>query len=196
MLTKIEVARRQLGTALALFLADQDPVSVHALACGGGEIAHRLAELAGAEPFVAHVEATFPDMERRTIWGLRTRYWNPIKHATNKSGADRADDELLAAFTDEVNDHHLLIGWYDYGAASGALPIEAQAFQTWYFAKHPDKLSGAQDPLNFTAHFPGILTMERAEQKAALRQKIAVARTLPEVMDDPRTDRRPLILPP
>jgi hypothetical protein len=33
-LDKLEVVRRQLGTALALFLNDHDPVSVHVLASG------------------------------------------------------------------------------------------------------------------------------------------------------------------
>jgi hypothetical protein len=41
---KGEVARRQLGTALDMFLRGQDPVSVHTLAMAGGEIAERLAE--------------------------------------------------------------------------------------------------------------------------------------------------------
>jgi hypothetical protein len=36
-LDKTEVARRQLGTALALFLQDADPVSVHALASPSSE---------------------------------------------------------------------------------------------------------------------------------------------------------------
>jgi hypothetical protein len=38
-LDKAQIARRQLGTALALFIEDLDPVSVHTLACAGGEIA-------------------------------------------------------------------------------------------------------------------------------------------------------------
>lgn len=50
-LDKNEVARRQLGTALALFIEDFDPVSVHTLACAGGEVAEHLARKAGAEPF-------------------------------------------------------------------------------------------------------------------------------------------------
>ena len=33
-----ELARRQLGTALYLFLNDLDSISVHSLACGGGEL--------------------------------------------------------------------------------------------------------------------------------------------------------------
>lgn len=41
---KAEAARRQLGTALALHLRDQDSWSVHVLASGGAELAEGLAE--------------------------------------------------------------------------------------------------------------------------------------------------------
>jgi hypothetical protein len=37
--------------------------------------------------------------------------------------------------------HTLFIGWYDYMLAVGALPIEAQVFQIWYFALYPEKLN-------------------------------------------------------
>ena len=62
-LDKIQIARRQLGTALALFIDDRDPVSVHTLACAGGEVAEHLTRKAGAEPFVSHALATFTDRE-------------------------------------------------------------------------------------------------------------------------------------
>ena len=58
---KGQIARRQLGTALALFIEDRDPVSVHTLACAGGEIAEYLARKKGKEPFADHILATFPD---------------------------------------------------------------------------------------------------------------------------------------
>ena len=50
-LTKAQVARRQLGTALEFFLEDLDPVSVHVLACAGGEIAEHLSRKKGRPPF-------------------------------------------------------------------------------------------------------------------------------------------------
>jgi hypothetical protein len=50
-ITKREIARRQLGTALDLHLGGRDPVSVHCLACGGCEIAEQLANNAGEAPF-------------------------------------------------------------------------------------------------------------------------------------------------
>ena len=44
---KIECARRQLGTALDLYLRDLDPVSVHCLANGGCELIQFHAAKAG-----------------------------------------------------------------------------------------------------------------------------------------------------
>lgn len=59
---KTELARRQLGTALYLFLNDLDSISVHSLACGGGELSAHLTRKAGKEPFNTHILRTFPGM--------------------------------------------------------------------------------------------------------------------------------------
>ena len=37
LLTKIDVARAQLLTALDMLVSDKDPISIQCLACGGGE---------------------------------------------------------------------------------------------------------------------------------------------------------------
>jgi hypothetical protein len=50
-LTKIQVARSQLVTALDLFTRDKDPISVHCLACGGGEVIEGLAEAKAEKVF-------------------------------------------------------------------------------------------------------------------------------------------------
>jgi hypothetical protein len=178
-LTKLEVARRQLGTALALFLDNKDPVAVHVLACGGGEIAHRLSEVAGAEPFEAHLLANFPELGKAKLAKLRTKYWNALKHATTHNGEDRDDTEILGVFSDEANDDHLFWGWL---------------FQEWYFAKHPDKLSDGVDPANFSHLFPGLAELERSQQKARLRRAIQSYRRRRHIMTDPQTDPRPLVL--
>jgi hypothetical protein len=195
MLTKLEVARRQLGTALALFLENGDPVSVHTLACSGGEISQRLAELAGGEPFARHALAQFPDITPVQLKGLRNKYWNTLKHATDRAGLDRADEMALASFSDDLNDHHLLIGWYDYAIAAATLPVEAQVFQVWYFAKYPDKLRDNADCSDYFTEFPDLNEVPRSEQKQRLRSSITRARGRHEIIDDVRTDRRPLILP-
>jgi hypothetical protein len=195
-LTKLEVARRQLGTALALFLDNKDPVAVHVLTCGGGEIAQRLAEVAGTESFETHMLATFPDLDKGKLAMLRKKYWNALKHATTHNGKDRDDAKILGAFSDEANDHHLFIGWCDFANAKGRLPIEAQAFQAWYFAKHPDKLSDGVDPANFSHLFPGLAELDRSQQKARLRRVIQSYRRRRHIMTDARTDPRPLVLGP
>lgn len=194
MLDKIEVARRQLGTALALFLDDLDPVSVHTLACAGSEVAEHLTRKSGAQPFSSHALATFPDLDISEIRRLQNQYWNAFKHATTQSGKERDDHKLFEKFTDEKNDHALFVGWYDYVLAVGTMPIEAQAFQAWYFALYPDKLNPDIDAAPYETLFPNLKHYPRAEQKRALQTAIVAARKDGAVTNDPGTDRTPLIV--
>ncbi len=191
---KKEMARRQLGTALALFLVDDDPVSVHCLACGGGEIADSLAKEAGEKAFSQHALDVHPEMQPTDLANLRNKYWNAMKHSRRHDGKAREDDDLLANFDDSQNEHYLYIGWHDYASAVGSLPIEAQVFQVWYFAKFPEKLSADFSPDYFERQFPNIQLMKRNDQKKFLRRRIVWARKNADVMRHPRTDRRKLIL--
>lgn len=192
---KMEIARRQLGSALALFLDDLDPVAVHCLACGGGEVAETLTQRAGEEPFANHALEVVPDLTRKKLREVRNRYWNAFKHALNHDGMDRQDEETIASFDDEKNDHVLFVGWYDLALAAGKMPIEAQVFQAWYFAKFPEKLEEGSDLEPFLTAFPDLNLFSRSDQKAKLRDKIVESRAMVEVMADERTDRRPLIMP-
>ena len=191
---KAEVARRQLGTALHLFIADDDPVSVHVLACGGGEISESLARKGGQEPFTTHILETVPDIDPGKIRALRNQFWNAFKHSTTRKGVDREDASLLARFDDEQNDHALFIGWYDYMNAVGTLPLEAQVFQVWYFAKYPDKLNPAADFEFVSRAFPRLDVLERRHQKLRLRATVRRYSKNRDVVEDPRTDRRRLVL--
>jgi hypothetical protein len=192
---KTEIARRQLGTALALFLEDSDPVSVHTLACAGCEIAEHLTRKAGEEPFSTHALLTFPDLDRGELRRLQNQYWNAFKHAQTRGGIEREDRDLLERFEDKVNDHTLFIGWQDYVVAVRALPIEAQVFQIWYFALYPEKLNPEVDTTKHQRVFPMLPSKSRADQKRALREVISLFRENAEVMAHPKTDRRPLMLP-
>lgn len=191
---KLEIARRQLGTALALFLEDSDPVSVHCLACGGGEVAETLTRRAGEEPFAAHALGVVPDLTARSLREMRNRYWNAFKHALDHSGMERQDEYTIAQFDDEKNDYVLFVGWYDLALATGKMPIEAQAFQAWYFARFPEKLAEECDPAVYEVLFPSLSLLSRTDQKARLREAIAEARLNANVMQDDKTDCRPLFL--
>ena len=193
-LDKVQVARRQLGTALALFLADCDPVSVHCLACGGGEVAETLTAKAGAEPFSSHIFATQPQVTPKALKEMRNLYWNAFKHASTRDGVERADLEEMAHFSDDKNDHVLFIAWHDYMMATRRTPIEAQAFQAWYFALYPEKLDPKVPTEIYETIFPGLTTLPRTEQKAMLRQVIEREQNNPDTMGSPLTDPDPLAL--
>jgi hypothetical protein len=94
-----------------------------------------------------------------------------------------------------LNDHTLFVGWYDYALATGSLPIEAQVFQVWYFALYPEKLDPASDMTKHLVVFPNLTDLQRSDQKKLLRSAITEYRRDPKIMNDPRTDGRPLTLP-
>lgn len=190
-LDKAEIARRQLGAALAFFLEDLDPVTVHVLACGGGEVAQHLTRKAGATP----LQETL-NVDEATYNRLRNQHWNAFKHATTRQGLDRADEELLAAFTDEANDHVLLAGWTDYARAGLFLPVEAQVFLGWYYARHPERVQPGPLLDDSVRAFGGNLhEVEHREAKRRLVVVIGKARADDGFREDPRTDQRPLVLP-
>ena len=194
---KIESARRQLGTALALYLQDRDPVSVHCLANGGCELIEYYAKKAGGEPFTSHIMETHLDLKNdlKRLRRIQRKYWTAFKHATHQhSGQERDDDEVLAHFDDEKNDHALFIGWYDYALATQTMPIEAQIHQVWYLALHPMKLNDKHSPEPYEAMFPDLRSKHRAEQKQMLNAVIERTRANKEIMSDPRTDTRSLML--
>ena len=194
---KIECARRQLGTALHLYLRDLDPVSVHCLANGGCELIEFYAKKAGAKPFVLHILETQPKLDIKALRTTQRQYWNAFKHALERHGVkERDDDKLLSSFTDEQNDVALFIGWYDYERATKKMPVEAQVHQLWWIALHPDKLdaSRANALTGVEKFFPGLRGRPRAKQKRMLKKVIERMRTDKKLMRDPRTDSRPLVL--
>lgn len=194
---KLEIARRQLGTALALHIAEEDPVSVHALACGGCEIAEQLALDAGSAPFRSHTLASYPGMTLKQHRDLRNRYWNAIKHAQTIQGTARDDDQLMGEFSVAENDVRLFTGWSDYSAAGGLLPLEAQVFNTWFLALDLGKFAPDFDQdfiRRLESEFPGLGSATPGCQRRMLRMSIARWRQ-DQRSQGALTDPRPLKLP-
>lgn len=194
-LTKLEVARRQLGTALWLFLEDLDPVSVHTLTGAGVELAEHAARHAGASPFIEHILQTNPGMSPQQYYALSRQFYNAFKHALQKNGAARDDSMLLHDFDDVQNDALLFVGWTDLIRASTSSPIEAQVFQAWFYACYPKKLAATEVANRFLSAFPPLLDLSRADRKLVLKAQIVAIRTNQVVMGDPRTEGGPLIYP-
>src|SRR4051794_11234226 len=102
---KIEVARRQLGMALHLYLQDIDPVSVHCLANAGCELMEFYAKKLSGKALLSFAQLR-PDTDFSEMRRLQRQYWIAFKHATEQGKRDeeRDDDELLNGFNDERND--------------------------------------------------------------------------------------------
>ncbi len=65
-ITKLDDARRQIKTAIRLFFADGDPVSIHTLATASHEIMHTLYRRKGLRGLIFDSDAI--KEERRSEW--------------------------------------------------------------------------------------------------------------------------------
>jgi len=192
---KLRVARAQLGTALSLFIQDRDPISVHALACGGTEVMEGLAEQSGLDTLSSHILATFPEVDFAKVKRLRNQYWNAIKHfykADNKTA--REDEELMADFSDEANDAVLFMGWLDYMQREARLPVEVQVFQVWWYATNESRMAPHVDPMPYRTVFPGIAKQDRKERKRRLARVVEKYRRDKTILNDPRTEPGRLLM--
>ena len=186
---KLRIARAQLGTAMSLFIRNKDPLSVHALACGGSEVMEGLAEHYSLPTLSTHILETHPDIDIAKIRKLRNQHWNVIKHFYSRDNKTARDDEaLMASFSDFANDSVLFMGWLDYMNVTKRLPIEVQVFQVWWYATNEEKMNPDSDPEPYRSIFPGIMGNERSEQKRRLARAVEKYRRNAEILADPRTE--------
>lgn len=160
----------------------------------GGEIAERLAEVAGAETLISHIHATFPDKTPEEIRSIQRRFYNAFKHAVRKDGRDRKDQHILESFDPETNHHVLYHGWYDFMRSGLPIPIEVQVFEPWYFARYSEKVNPEVDMSLIYDLFPNLSSWSAERQHRALTEAIRKAKKNGAVMNDASTDRRPLVL--
>jgi hypothetical protein len=79
-LTPLLIARSQLLTAIDLFFADKDPISVHTLAGAAREILEELCRLDEIEPMTEFILKDHPNKFRKDIWSAMNLYRNCFKH--------------------------------------------------------------------------------------------------------------------
>jgi hypothetical protein len=193
-MTKVEVARRQLGTALHLFLRDHDPVSVQCLACGGCEVVEALARQSGRHSFTNQILEQRQDLDLRSFRKMRAVYWNAFKHATGQNlDSIRSDERLIEGFSDANNDVALMVGWSDYAVLTGVLPIAAQVFQVWYFALNPHILAPDVDRKPYDYYFANLPLNSRQEQKRRLKRMVEKYEHDTTLLSQTGTENAPLM---
>jgi hypothetical protein len=128
---------------------------------------------------------TVPDLDIAKLRKLQRQYWNAFKHMNERDGKPRDDVETLAAFNDTKNDAALFVGWWDYYAVTGRLPLPVQVFQVWWYALNEEKLAPGSDLDAIRKTFPGIESCDRTERKRRLRRAVEKYRTDAATLKDP-----------
>jgi hypothetical protein len=193
MMEKIEIARRELGAALQLFLDDACPVSVHVLAAAGAEIVEGLAIHLGEPPFRDLILKTLPHYSPKQVNDAMRIHANAFKHFTAFNGKPRDDAEAISIFNDEENASLLHKGWKDYARVTKTMPLEAQATEIWYLSRAigPSFCEGVglQD-----RRFIGLRAMTYDAAKKVLQEIVTEMKGDAAILADPRTERGPLMM--
>jgi hypothetical protein len=135
-LTPFIVARSQLLTAIDLFFADKDPVSVQALAGNARELLEELCRQKGVEPMTELLLQGQPGKPKKDIYAAMNLYRNCFKHLGETEEQRQEDQLTLNQFDDSKNEYLLYICVEDYFRFRGAMPVPMQVAQAWFCAVH------------------------------------------------------------
>lgn len=188
-LTPFIVARSQLITALDLFFADSDPISVQALAGNARELLERLCRLEGIEPMTDLLLRDHPDKQPRDMYAAINLYRNCFKHLADNDAACRAEDQAtLDQFDDTKNDYLLFICIEDYIKLRKRSPVAFQIYLSWFYALHADILTDGAEAKRLLEYFSGITEMTREQQKRGALAVITRYSNDPSLLAHPDTE--------
>jgi hypothetical protein len=191
-LTQLIVARSQLLTAIELFFADRDPVSVQALAGNARELLESLCRLADVRPMTELLLQDHPNRPKSDIYAAMNIYRNCFKHLGSNEEERLSDQATLDQFDDSKNEYLLYICAEDYVQLRKAMPVPMQVLQAWFCALHTDLLRPKNLRQQFLDLFPGIQQMTREQQKGVAVALISRFSNDPMVIANPATE--PLVI--
>lgn len=129
-LTKLDVACRQVRTAIRLWFTDGDPVSIHALAFAAHEIIHRLYKLRGLRDLL--FDSDWIKDEYRSEWGRSLK-----KHGGFFKHAD-TDPDAEIIFNPAINLTFIATSVVALRRMNVPAAIEDRAFCLWLLAHCPE----------------------------------------------------------
>lgn len=110
--------------------------------------------------------------ESRALENGQSLSWIP------EARGQRSRCVVLEDFSDHENDHILLVAGHDFGRLIGGMPIEAQVFESWYLACHPEKLR-SDSLIDYSSLFPMITEKSRLDRKRMGLAALTAARKDP-----------------
>jgi len=125
-LSKLNVAKRQLETAIRLYFNDDDPVSIHTLACAAHGILSDLNKKYNGNPMMLS-DYIISD-EYKTEWNKKIREpQNFFKHADN-------DSVKSIEFTPELTEYFIFDATSKYQEMTGKIIHYFIIFRGWFAA--------------------------------------------------------------
>lgn len=130
-LGKIEVAKRQLETAIELFFAESDPVSIHTLASAADEVLADVAKDRGGSPMnlQGQLEKSFPTDVAKKLASHMRKPQNFFKHANR-------DARATIEFTPEQSKYVMLDACTKFPELAGYCTPPITAFYFWFVITH------------------------------------------------------------
>lgn len=184
-LTKLKVAKRQLSTAIDLYFAGRDVVSVYSLAANAWEVVDVLCRKAGVDSFSVQAREYVPYGKDLKLHYINSPYRNFFKHADNDS------EKNLDPIPDSQVEGILFLAVEDYIRLNNCSPVQLQVYQLWYLAKHPEKLEPAASSElieGIENAFPALSSLPNEEQLARGADMLAQALKDEALLNDPRTE--------
>ena len=161
-LSKTDIARRQLVTAIQLFFDDSDPVSICTLAANAWEVIDVLCNNNDIGSISNQSRSHIPNGKDLKRDYINSSYRNFFKHA------DQDVDDKLDGFDDQKCDNVIFLAAEDYMRFNTKSPLEFQVFQLWFLAVYPEKVANdarAKILESIKLHFPKLRELARVEQK-------------------------------
>lgn len=165
---KTTAANHQLTTAIELFFADGDPISIRTLLGSAWNILHDLLSKTNLESSRDWITQSFPQHSPNQIIGILKDDWNFFKHA------DRDPDALLE-FDDSVNEALLMFAVNDFAQLTKATTFPMEIYQFWFIAKNEKIFKDVKQENLFEFSkfvFPNIVRADLSQQKNLARQAL------------------------
>lgn len=162
-ITKIEAARRQLRTALELWFADGDEVSIHTLACAAHQIIHDLNRLNKGPPLMFDNPGIGDDEKRKLVVSWLTFSMSFFKHADKRRAPGAAKSVELDPNQTQLFLFMAVRGLTLLGEKPTALE---RAFDTWLAFQSPEGL-----PPSLQQVMHGYTVVQREKVRAMNKQE-------------------------
>lgn len=135
LLTRREVARRELVKAIWEFFSGGDPVVIHLLAAAARDVCAPVARATGRQTFADLFDQVVVPEYRDSMRDFLRGPYNFFKHGGSNP------DEQLPYFNPVLNDMLLLEACADYREAFGVCEREMAVFLSWHMITYPDVLN-------------------------------------------------------